>query len=552
MEGVNASKQGKTVASPNAAYESAFDLWAIARAVCAGQRFVKAYDSAIVRHDPGSMLLLPFSPSMTQLQYNLFKAEAEFPGIVSQYAKIVVGGLLRKKPTLELPDNVPEEARSWLLDEIGQDGCTLSSLLDTALWDELQTSRCWVYVDYPRIPEADQLTTSDFKGFKPYPVLWDAESIINWRLTTAPDGSKKLQRVFIKGYEEVFDEADPDQFHPDFVETVWLHEIVEGRYQIRKFQLCDAHNNLVFVNGDEYKDGNRSSWGFQLVDTIQNFMINGKPLDFIPAWPLNGSIDVVQPMLNALVDKEIALYNKVSRRNHLQYGAATYTPWIASDMGDDEFSTIVDAGLGSWLHLQKEDKIGVLPTPTEALADMDRAIAAHIEEMAKMGLRMLTPETGESGVALEIRNAAQTAQLGTLNMKVSATMSAVLAFMLNWRYDLQLTASDVKFTLSSDFNPAPLGADWLRLVTEWYENGLIPRSVWLSILKMNDIMPPEYDDEEAAKEINEDELINPPSSPNGNGDFVGLDPSNNMNSVKAKAKAAQDAVNATALQAGGR
>ena len=547
MEGVNASKQGKTVASPNAAYESAFDLWAVARAVCAGQRYVKAYDSHVRHRNVGDMLLLPFSPSMTQPQFDLYKAEAEFPGIVSQYAKIIVGGLLRKKPTLELPDSVPEEARSWLLDEIGQDGCTLSSLLDTALWDELQTSRAWIYVDYPRIPEAEQLTTSDFKDFKPYPVLWDAESIINWRMMTMPDGTKKLQRVFLKGFEEVFDEADPDQFHPDYVDTVWLHEVVDGRYQIRKFQLCDKLGNLVFVNGDEYKNGKGDEWGYLLVDTIQDFIINGKPLDFIPAWPLNGAIEVAQPMLNAMIDKEIALYNKVSRRNHLLYGAATYTPWIASDMADEAFDKIVDAGLGSWLHLQKEDKIGVLPTPTEALADMDRAIAAHIEEMAKMGIRMLTPETGESGVALEIRNAAQTAQLGTLNMKVSATLSAVLAFMLNWRYDLKLTASDVKFTLSSDFNPAPLGADWLRLVTEWYENALIPRSVWLSILKMNDIMPPEYDDEQAVDEINKDELIQPPS-----GSFTGLNPADQLNSAQAKAKAAQDAADKAAQQASGR
>ena len=550
MEGVNASKQGKTVASPNAAYESAFDLWAVSRAVCAGQRYVKAFDSHVNSHDFSGMLLLPFSPSMTQQQFDLYKSEAEFPGIVSQYAKIIVGGLLRKKPTLELPDNVPEEARSWLLDEIGQDGCTLSSLLDTALWDELQTSRAWIYVDYPVIPEADQLTTSDFKGFKPYPVLWDAESIINWRMMTMPDGSKKLQRVFVKGFEEVFDETDSDQFYPDFVETVWLHELVDGCYQIRKFQLCDKLGSLVFVNGGEYKNGNQAEWGFRVVDTIQDFKINGKPLDFIPAWPLNGSIDIVQPMMNAMIDKEIALYNKISRRNHLLYGAATYTPWISSEMDESAFAAIVDAGLGSWIHLQKEDKIGVLPTPTEALTDMDRAISAHIEEMAKMGIRMLTPETGESGVALEIRNAAQTAQLGTLNMKVSATMSAVLAFMLNWRYDLKLTASDVKFTLSSDFNPAPLGADWLRLVTEWYENGLIPRSVWLSILKMNDIMPPEYDDEKAAKEINEDGLINPPTPPSGS--FIGLNSADQLNSAQAKAKAAQDAADKAALQASGR
>jgi hypothetical protein len=110
-------------------------------------------------------------------------------------------------------------------------------------------------------------------------------------------------------------------------------------------------------------------------------------------------------------------------------------------------------------------------------------------------------------VALELRNAAQTSQLGTLNMKVSAQLADIIVCMINWRYDLEITVSDIKFNLSEDFNPAPLGADWLRLVTEWYENGLIPRSVWLQIIKINDIIPPDYDDEEGSTEITEDENI---------------------------------------------
>jgi hypothetical protein len=173
-------------------------------------------------------------------------------------------------------------------------------------------------------------------------------------------------------------------------------------------------------------------------------------------------------------------------------------------MSDDDFQNIVDSGLGTWIRLRQGDDAKVLETPTAALQDMDRAIAATIEEMAKLGIRMLTPETAQSGVALEIRNAAQTAQLGTLNTKVSAILSQVIAFMINWRYNTELKVYDIKFSLSADFNPTPLGADWLRLTTEWYQQGLIPRSVWLMILKQNDILPPDYDDESGKVEITED------------------------------------------------
>ena len=227
----------------------------------------------------------------------------------------------------------------------------------------------------------------------------------------------------------------------------------------------------------------------------------------IPAWPLNGKIDAVEPMLMPIIDKEVSLYNKLSRRNHLLYGASTYTPYITSDMSDDEFQEIVDSGLGTWLKLRQGDTAGVLDTPTAALADMDRAIAASIEEMAKMGIRMLSPETAQSGVALEIRNAAQTAQLGTLNTRISNTLKQVISFMIKWRFDTDINPSEVKFQLSSDFNNTPLGEGWLRLATEWYQAGLIPRTVWLEILKQNDMLPADYNDDIGQKEITLDEDI---------------------------------------------
>lgn len=498
----NASQPAKTVADPNAAYESISPLWLRSRAACSGERYVKEYDTVI---DVSSFrnLLIPFSPSMSQQQFNFYKAEAEWPGITAMYAKIVVGGLLRKKPQLELPASCPKEAKEWILNQFTKDNGPMSAFLDEVLWEELQTSRAWVFVDYPVVLDRDNLTREEVLNIKPYPVVHYAESIINWRIDVNPlDGSHKLNRIIVRGYEEVFND---NEFHPDQMETIWVHELVEGYYQIRKFQKGAASATVPVVVGK--KQTNTRPDVFNLVETITDIEANGERISIIPAWPLNGSVDVLEPMLSPIIDKEIALYNKMSRRNHLLYGAATYTPVISSDIDDDKFEEIVGAGLGSWIHLEQAGQASILKTPTEALADMDRAIAACLEEIAKLGIRMLTPETAQSGVALELRNAAQTAQLGTLNAKVSNQMSDIIAFMLNWRYDMQLKSSDVKFSLSEDFNPAPLGADWLRLVTEWYENGLLPRNVWLQILKLNDIIPPDYDDEQGKIDITEDDLL---------------------------------------------
>jgi hypothetical protein len=132
---------------------------------------------------------------------------------------------------------------------------------------------------------------------------------------------------------------------------------------------------------------------------------------------------------------------------------------------------------------------------------MEKAIASNIEEMAKLGVRMLAPENNSSGVALDLRNANQTAQIGVLNSKISAVMAQVIQFMIYWKTGERPTPDDVKFSLSQDFDDTPLGDTWLRLATEWYENGHIPRSAWLHLLKKHEMVPAAYDDKKGQQEI---------------------------------------------------
>lgn len=518
MAVTNAVQNSKSVADPSSAYMSIKSIWNRNRAVLSGERFVKDFDG-ILDAVFFSNLLIPFSPSMTQPQYDFYKAEAELPGIVAQYARMIVGGLLRKQPTLTLPKDAPKEALQWILGGFGQDSSPMTSFLDGALWEELNTSRAWVYVDYPQISEDKKGTMlkEDFLKIRPYPVLWKAESVINLGLTTNEEtGCQELKRVILRNYEENFDK---NEFHPDYLDTVWVHELDEsGYYQIRKFQKPVQDSSIAVVSGhiqQNYNVGagsptvssaNDSNNGFLLVDTITNLEINGERLTMIPAWPLSGCYDIAEPILTPLIDREIALYNKISRRNHLLYGAATYTPIISSNMDEESFTNIVNGGLGAWIQINQGDVASILDTPTSALVDMDRAIASSIEEMAKMGIRMLTPEVAQSGVALDIRNAAQSAQLGSMNTKVSNQLSDVIAFMLNWRYDTNYTSEDIKFELSADFAPTPLGQDWMRLVTEWYETGKIPRSLWLQIAKQNDIIEPDYDDIQGQSDINSTDM----------------------------------------------
>jgi hypothetical protein len=514
-----------SVADPILEFRLLQPIWGKCRAVCNGERHVKHYDRMIdTAHFKN--LLLPFSPSMNDSQYSFYRAEAELPGIVAQYFKMIASSLLKEVPMVSVPDTVPADAIDWIMNDFGQDGTPLSVFIEHLLHEELQTSRAWVYVDYPEIENWDALTPEEKDEVKPYPILWKAEEVINWRMRRGHNGRMQLSQVVTRGF---YADYSANEFHPKLVETISVHEINEsGNYQIRVFQPNDEQKGEDGGRRMETADTQltpstlvHNGGAFKLVNLKDQFLNHGEPLRFIPAWPLNGSVAPAEPALMPLVNKEIALYNKISRRNHLLYGAATYTPIVKSRMTDEELDQMVGSGLGTWLRVQPDEDITIMKTPTEALVDMDRAIKEGIEDMAKLGVRMLTSESSqESGVALELRNASQTAQLGVLNTRVASTMKSVIAFMLSWRYGEEVSASQIIFKLSPDFDRMPEGVDWLKMATDWYQNGLIPRSVWISLLQENSVLPSEYDDTESTKEITSDELIVTPASQQPS-DFAG-------------------------------
>jgi len=514
------ANRSKSVGDPHPKYESLKPLWRTSRGILNGQSQVKELDTTLDQYG-FSNILLPFSPSMTQEQYNFYKAEAELPGLTAQYIKVLIGGMLRKQPEITLPEDCPKGCSDWIRHEFTSTNNSLLSFLDTALFEELQTSRAWVLVDYPSVPNYDILSKEERDAIKPYPTLLNAESVINWRTGSHPrTGKHCLLALVVRSFEQQYRD---NPLHPDYVECAYVHRInEEGIYVVDKYELRQENSaNVNFINGIAQQDyevsggmhnansgNNNSHWN--KVATYDQIMGNNEMFDYIPAIPLNGNIEGEEPVLMPLIDREVSLYNKVSRRNHLLLGAATYTPVVISDMTDDQFEDVVSAGLGSWIKVQQGDDVKALETPSRALRDMETVIQNNINEMARLGIRMMAAENGsgrDSGVALEIRNAGQSALLASISTKVSQQMTKILCWMINWNYGTNYVVSDIKFDLTPDLNPAPLGADWIRLVTEWYTGGLIPRSTFLDIAKANDIIDSDYDDMKGQEEINQDDLI---------------------------------------------
>jgi hypothetical protein len=512
------SKTTKTVGTPRDEYLSTQAEWQRNRAIVQGQQLAKDYDK---RPDFNSNLLLPFNPSMTLSQYQQYKAEAELPGVSTQYAKMLIGGLLRKNPLLDIDNSGIDEyeAKDWLLNRFGASNESMVSFLDSALWEELQTSRAWIQIDYPNV-DLNSLSPEDRRLVSPYPILHTAENIINWQTSTDPvTGETKLSMVITRFYQNVASSINP--FHPDTQDTVQVHYLDEQGYYV-----VDTYVNLsesvigpTILDGSvqqKYNNFTTDSW--TLINSNNNILQGGERLWFIPFVPLNGSIEIMDPIFTPIVDREVSLYNKISRRNHLLYLSATYTPVVKSDtLTESDKDKLANQGLGTWMFIGQNDNINTLSTPTESLKDMETAIRAGYEELTRIGVKMLSLEPNNadsSGIALQIRNASQNAQIATLNAKVSEAMKKVIVIMLNWKYNTDVTESEVRFNLSSDFNRLSTNTETTRLISEWYTGGLIPRSVFIEIMKNNDILPSDYNDGDSMNEIQSDPLVMSPRQAN--------------------------------------
>ena len=243
--------QGKKreVQDPNFEYIYLKKIWDRIRVVLRGLRATRAYDE-----DPNQEkgnILTPFSPSMTKEQYNWYKEESEMGGFVNQFIKTIISGLLRKDPVIELPEGMSqpqkEEAMDWLRNKFTKDDNTLISFLYHALWEEMNTSRTFVMVNYPTEYNMNfaSIKVNSSSGIgggvdkelpSPYPIILKAEQVINWRVGNHPVLQKEcLLKLFVRIDVE---ENDPEnEFHPVVKNKIFLHEIDnQGYYQIRIYE----------------------------------------------------------------------------------------------------------------------------------------------------------------------------------------------------------------------------------------------------------------------------------------------------------------------------
>ena len=466
------ANEEKNVASARKEHDDMRPRWEKIRAIAAGETEVKEYDNTV--RTSGGRLLIPFSPTMESDRYQFYKSEAQFLGFTGDFIKSSIGAMLRKEPDIELTEEAPDDAVDWIRNQFTGDDKPLIAFLDEAILDHTLTGNTWVWVDYDENLE------------RPIPVLLSGESVINWRIGEHPTAGKgQLVMLVVKTSEA---KRGTNEFHDDYIDVVRVHDINEkGQYRLRRF---------------EQNESGKWEETFSIIPTMASAVgvrstEEEDSIPFIPVFPLSGSAGMSSPYIQEFADAEVGHYNANSRRNHLLYGSSSYTPVVTGDLDEVARKLITDAGIGGLWFLPAGATADTLSTPTSQLKDLEAAIAAAKDNMAKLGSRALAPEASsrESGVSLDIRNSTASASLAAYSRRLAASMRQVVTFMVNWRYRVKIDENDVQFTLSTNFTRTSAGDTAVKFALELFKAKIIPAAELIRVCKDNDFLPADLDEE---------------------------------------------------------
>jgi hypothetical protein len=360
--------------------------------------------------------------------YDSYLARAVFPDYVADAIEISIGLLHQKEAVIELPPEL-----ELLRNKASIKGESLISLLRRIHIEQLIPGRLGLLVDLPEQPNSSNPM--------PYIALYKAETILNWDESNDSINTDEVNLVVLNesGYRRV--------------ENGFNWEI---RNQRRVLELRNGiYRQGIFENGSDYVD----------VD-MRPPVLFGRPLQKIPFVFVNSKDLLPEPdnaPLIGLANDVWAIYRGEAdyRYNLFMQGQDTLVViggTRANKAPGDDDSLRVGAGSRIDVDLHGDAKyIGVSANGLKEqriCLENDRKRAA-----TKSGRLIGTKSNVESGEALRVRLAAQTATLTQIAITSAAALEESLKTIAIWK---GADASKVKVIANLDFTE--LGEQGLELV----------------------------------------------------------------------------------------
>ena len=437
-----------SVDSHHPQYDSAAEKWqTCADAVC-GQWAVHA---AGVRY-------LPRLTEQSDDEYKAYKTRATYFNATGRTLDGLVGMVFRKPPVIEA------KGIDKIIADVDLQDTSVNGLAEKILRQVIQ-SRIGVLVEYPQVIQVGMTAAqAEAINLRPYTSLYEAKTIINWRVDKINNVMQPTLVVLTETYN-----ASNDEYEQELKPQLRVLKLGEfGYYQ------------------QIYRQDNGKKW-VQFENDIVPLMSNN-PLPFIPFYMFGAedtSFDIHEPVLLDLADLNLAHYRVTADWEHACHFTGLPMLFFAGlQLNENEK---IHLGSQTAVVSSNENSHGeYIEFTGQGLGALEKNLDRKEKQMAAIGARML--EQQKSGVEAEgtiaQRSIGETSVLASIANIISAQMSKMLSFMSEWAGNAQ----EVVYKLNTDYMAKGLTSAELAELVKAYQSSAISFETLFENLQRGEIV----------------------------------------------------------------
>lgn len=448
-----------SVNSKHKEYSEYYEIWERCEHAAEGQDEIHEY----------GVKYLPRLSGQSDAEYFAYKQRALYYNATARTIDGLTGMLFMKPETITAP-----AAMDSIIADVTMGGLSLHQFAEMVSEEVITIGRCGVLIDYPSIVNAVTLAQAQAKGARPYAIIYDAESIINWK-TDRINNVEQLTLIVLEEENEI----PVDEFESK-CEPQWrVLDLAEGAYRQRVFRK-DKRGEFILVE--------------EIFPQINGRVINRIPFEFFGVRDNSPCVD--KPPLLDLVDVNLSHYRTTADYEHGLHFTGLPTPVVTGYYSDDKSASLRIGSGTAWLLPDPQSKAFYLEFTGQGLGELREALRSKEAMMATLGARILAPEkrAAEAAQTANIHRSSENSVLASIAQSISVGLTHVMEWLRDWSN----ITGDVKVELNRDFIPNSMTAQDIDVLVKSWQAGAISANVLFENLVAGDIISQDtsFDDEQ--------------------------------------------------------
>lgn len=434
-----------TVDSKHEEYDEHYEQWERCEHATEGQDEIHEY----------GVKYLPRLSGQTDQEYKAYKMRTLFYNATQRTVDGLTGLMFIKPPLTKYPAGLES-----MIADVTMSGLNLHQFAEMVAEQVVMLGRCGVLVDHPPMTDAVTLAEAQASGMRPYMRLYDAESIINWRLERIA-GAEVLTLVVLEEEYEIRE----DEFEYE-CKTQWrVLDLINGIYRQRIFRKNEKGEFYVFDS---------------LFPQAQGNPLTRIPFEFFGVRDNTPCVD--KPPLLDLVDVNLSHYRTTADYEHGLHFTGLPTPVVTGFYSDDQSAQLRIGSGTAWLLPDPSAKAFYLEFTGQGLSELREALRAKEAMMATLGARILAPErkVSETAQAAAIHQAGENSVLASMAQSISIGLTHCLEWLSDWAG----VPGEVSVEVNREYLPNTVTyQDVQALVQSWQAGAISHRTLFDNLVK---------------------------------------------------------------------